>query len=369
MKRVVALTAPLLGALLACAPCAAQRSTTSESRMVEQHDGYRMEVRMRGPVEVNEAGDWVESIGPGGRLIVEESGRGPDRRAEFTRGADGGVQVAYVVDGRTRAMDAAGREWARGMVLRAVREGGLGAERRVARLRSRGGVPAVLREIGMIRGDSGKRLYFNALLGGSPLSDGEMRSTLAAVGRELRSDTERRLVLTHAIEHGASGRNMAALLEAAGGMESDTETRLVLTSALSGNRLDASSRAAFFRVVDGIGSDVERRLVLTSMIRRGMDDGAVSGVAAAVGRMRSDTERRLVLSNLLDSGLTPAQTAVALGAVMPMRSDAEKRIVLSQVPSAQFRDSRVNAAYRRVLDSMSSDSERSIALRRLVNGN
>lgn len=366
MNRMLA-AAPLLGALLVCAPLRAQETSRHEARMVEQSDGHRLEVSLRGPVEVNEAGDWVESMGPGGRLLIDESGRGPSRRAEFTRGDDGQVRVAYSVDGRTRAMDAAGREWARAMVLRAVRENGLGAERRVARLRARGGVPAVLREIGRINSDSGQRLYFNALTSGTPLSDSEMAATLAAVRRELASDTERRLVLTHALQHGG-GRNLAALLDAAGGMESDVETRLVLASAVRGRRLDGPARAAFLRAVDGIGSDVERRLVLTALTEDGMTGADVPGVVAAAGRMRSDTERRLVLTRLLDEELAPAQTASILGAVLPMRSDTEKRLVLSEVPAAHLRNAAVSAAYRRVVDSMSSDSERSIALRRLARG-
>jgi hypothetical protein len=51
-----------------------------------------------------------------------------------------------------------------------------------------------------------------------------------------------------------------------------------------------------------------------------------------------------------------------------MRSDVEKRMVLMQVPAARLRDARVTAAYRAVVDRMSSDHERATALRRLAAG-
>jgi hypothetical protein len=146
MNRMLAVAAPLLGALLACSPVSGQRAANQESRMVEETDGQRLEVVIRGSVEVNAAGDWVERVGTGGRLLIDESGAGPTRRVEFTRGEDGGVRITYSVEGREQEMDEAAHGWAREMVLRAASEAGLGVERRVSRIRSRGGVPAVVRE-------------------------------------------------------------------------------------------------------------------------------------------------------------------------------------------------------------------------------
>ena len=45
-----------------------------------------------------------------------------------------------------------------------VRESGIDAPRRAARLRARGGVPAVLAEISRIQSSGVKRAYFDALL-------------------------------------------------------------------------------------------------------------------------------------------------------------------------------------------------------------
>lgn len=325
----------LLLALLAT-PGAAQNRSVSVNNSQWTHtstdNGHRLEIRANGEVELNDEGDWVESLPSGGRLVVEESGRGDDRRAEF-RPDGNGVRVLYFVDGRERAMDAEGQAWVRRTLGHAAREGGLGAERRVQRIRARRGVGGVLEEIGRIRGDSGRRLYFGALFRGAPMRDDEFARAVREVGR-IRSDAEKRLVLTGAMDAARGGR-LAALLEAAGTIDSDAETRLVLTRVVSSHSLeDGAARQAFFAAVDGIGSDAERRLVLSSLVNRGTPSRAV-----LLGALRS---------------------AAAI------RSDAEKRLVLMQVPAARLQDDDLSRAFMDVVGTIRSDSERSLVLRHLA---
>ena len=363
MIRTLSLAAALLMAL----PAAAQRHERSEqTHIVQEHNGHRLEVRMRGAVEINEDGNWVERVSPGGSLMVEERSGGTTRRVDFTPGQGGRVDVRYQVDGREREMDARGREWASAAILQAVRGSGLGARERVAHLRERGGVPAVLNEVGRMRGDGARRAYYQALLAGQPLSPAEMSRVMADVDRRMDSDTERRIVLIHAMEHERGEGAMRAILDAAGGMDSDTETRIVLHHALARGPLTGEAQQAFFRSMDRMESDLERRIVLTRWVERGgAADGAFFGT---LDRIESDLERRIVLTQLLRGSPSEASTVAALHSAAKMDSDLEKRIVLTQVPAGQFRNRRVTAAYRAVVDRMHSDHERAIALQRLARG-
>ncbi|HEX5725486.1 MAG TPA: hypothetical protein VFX98_08465 [Longimicrobiaceae bacterium] len=356
----------LAAALLLAVPAAAQRH---ESNVIHVDGNHRLEVRLSGQVDFNDEGDWVTAVGPGGRLLVEERGRGDDRRVEFTPGGDGGVAVRYLVDGRARALDEEGRAWARRVIREAVRENGLGAERRVARIRARRGVGGVLEEVAGIRSDVAKRVYYRALLASGPMSGAEFGRVMDDVRQRVRSDVETRLVLVEAVDHAEGGR-LAAVLRAAEGIDSDVETRLVLHRALERHRLeDAAARAAFFRAVEGIGSDVETRLVLhQAAARLRLAEGDTrEAFFRAVDRMESDVERRIVLSSVLRGDAPEATVVAALGSARGMRSDVERRIVLMQVPARLLRSPRVSAAYRAVVDAMGSDVERSLALRRLAN--
>ena len=147
MRRTIRITSILILTALGMASSAeAQRGSShlvinGETRIVDDNGSRRLEIRSRGPVEFSDAGDWVESVGNGGVFEVEERDGG-ERRIEFRPGG-----VRYYVNDRERPLDAGGRAWARGHILRAVRESGIGAERRVARIRARSGVNGVLQEI------------------------------------------------------------------------------------------------------------------------------------------------------------------------------------------------------------------------------
>jgi hypothetical protein len=403
MKRKIHIagTLALVAALGIVAPAAAQQrshiTTNGETRIIDDNGSRRMEIRSSGAVDFNEAGDWVTSVGAGGRFTIEERDGGSERRLEFLPG-DGGSRVRYQVNGRERALDADGRAWAQRLVLHAVRENGLGAGRRVARIRGRGGVNGVLAEIAQIRTDVGRRMYYHALLNSGAMSGGEFSRVMEDVGRRMGSDVETRLVLTEAVHHAGDGARMAAVLRAADGIDSDVETRLVLTQVTQRHRLaDAASRDAFFRAVTGMNSDVERRIVLTGAdgqladgpardaffravdafdsdverrivlthVTRDASEATALAAIRATGEMDSDVERRIVLTQILRD----ASEATAIAAIQSaggMNSDVEKRIVLTQVPSSRLRSARVAAAYRRVADAMSSNSERQTVMRRLA---
>lgn len=334
--RRIRLVLPLAALLVALPACAQRNERSGETWIsVDDQGGRRTELRASGQVEFNDEGDWVTAVAPGAYLSVSESGRGTDRRVEFRPG-QGGVRVRYSVEGDERPLDGAGRAWARGLIGKAVRESGLGAEARVARIRARGGVAGVLADMARLETDSGRRAYYNALLASGAMSDAEFARVMGDVGRRMGSDAETRLVLLQAAGQAGGAGRLAALLDAAAGMESDTETRLVLNGVAGRHRLaDAASRQAFFR---------------------------------AVGGMESDTERRLVLSAVVGGDPAEATVVSALQAARQIGSDTEKRLVLSSVPRALLRNGRVTTAYRQVVDAMRSDTERRLALSRLVDG-
>lgn len=366
-----------LAALLLAVPACAQRTQRTEHReersgswiSVDDHEGRRTELRTSGRVSFNDEGDWVTAVAPGAYLTAEESGRGPDRRIDFRPG-NGGMRVRYYVDGDERPLDGAGRAWAQELIGRAGRDSGLGVEDRVARTRARAGVNGVLGEIARVRSDSGRRAYYLALLDSGPMSGAEFARVMEDVRRRMDSDMETRLVLFEAVDHASGGAHLAALLDAAEGLDSDLETRLVLNRVVERHRLpDAASRQAFFRAVGGMDSDLEMRLVLNAVADQNLADGdSRDAFFRAVGEMDSDLERRLVLFSLLDRNPSEAAVVGALHSAAEMESDLEKRLVLYQVPSSLLRNGRVTAAYRRVVDAMSSDTERGLALRRLAGG-
>jgi hypothetical protein len=337
MQKTIPTPAAALAALLVLtAPLAAQERAghASEHHTVRTHGGREhrsVEVRVSGRVDVNEAGDWVENVSPGGHVWLQERAGGTTRRLEFTRPSGGALRTRYWLNGREQALDDEGRAWARARIREEVR-GGLGARERVERIRTRRGVQGVLDEAAGVHTDRARRTYYTALLDGAPLSGGEFARVVADAGRRMRSDAELRLLLAQA----------------------------------AGDATDAPRAAAVAEATRGIRSDVERRLVLAQLARGGLPGDAQPAFFSAVEAMRSDLERRLILSTLLDHATSESVSAAAVRSAAAMRSDVEKRLVLSRIPAAHLHSRRVQDALQHTVGTMRSDVERALVLRRLT---
>jgi hypothetical protein len=320
MRRLGAAAAALLAL---AGPAQAQRHVSSHGDGATRH-----EVRLDGEVELTDDDRGVARLSPGGRLVIEEAARGRDRRVEWRATDGGGVRMLYAEDGETRVPDADDRAWIERQLRDAIRESGVGAEQRVARILARGGARAVLDEIGRIRSDGAKRRYYTALLR-SPRLDAEGAArALRHAGGTIGSDGDLRLTLAGALEaRRLDAAGLAALLDAGASIESDGDRSLLLRQVAGRDPLaEARVREAFFRTAAGVGSDGDLALVLTTVLRR-----------EATGA---------------------ATVAAALRAARGIGSDGDLARVLTSVPAAALREAPVSAAYREAMGEIESDGDR-----------
>ena len=154
-----------------------------------------------------------------------------------------------------------------------------------------------------IRSATDRRLVLMRLLEQPDLGAENVVAIVAAT-RTMGSDTERRIVITHAMEYRAypvKGAMPAPLVESLRGFSSATEQRIVLTNLMEQRHLDTHALATLLRVVPEMESDTERRLVLTVAAELQRVEGAArEAYLAAAGSIGSDTDRALALSALLD---------------------------------------------------------------------
>src|SRR6185436_16906909 len=164
----------------------------SQTVMTWEHsdDGLKRRLEVRGKVEFNEEYTDVTDISEGGVVRIEEVRDGQSRRYEVRRDVGGQLTRAYFVNGQSRELDATARAWLAQMVLNAVRQSGIDADKRVERILSRGGVAAVLQEIEQIQSDYAQRHYYQALLKQGNLDAKALQNTLAHAARHISSDYE-----------------------------------------------------------------------------------------------------------------------------------------------------------------------------------
>ena len=277
----------------------AQTATAkSATRWEWSDDGWTRRVEIRGKAEFNEDYSDVKTLSEGGLLRIEESHGDRSYQWVVRRDENGQLLRKYLVNDEAQPLDENGRKWIAGLLLTAVRQGGIDTDNRVKSMLRKGGVNAVLEEIAVINGDYAKRIYFQTLLKQEGLSRNDREKVLASLKTQIISDHEK-----------------ANLLK-------QTADLFLDDSTVSGR---------FFQAVKSITSDYERRLTLSEVVkRRNLSAPVLEQVLNAATTIISDYEKATFFLEASDryTGETRLRTAF-LRAVETIKSDHERGRVLS----------------------------------------
>jgi beta-lactamase regulating signal transducer with metallopeptidase domain len=319
-----------------------EHSSSSQSKDGEEqkgnfiwsNDDQRIEIQYKGRFEFTDDDADVKSLSPGGYLRIRE-GRAVQTRVEFEADANGKITRRYWSGTSERPFEPEGRQWLARMLPKFIRQSGIGAAGRVARIYKAKGADGVLAEIQLIEGSWSRRVYYSELLKTAPLesrtvvqilqragkdleSDFELASLLTTFGdkllvddatrkayfeaaRSIQSDFEMRRVYSSALKRGpVSPDILAGLLEASTAIDSDFELASLLVDIAKLQPLDARSRPAFVKAAGGIGSDFEHRRVLNTLASRtDLDEGTVRDLLESSIAIDSDFEVAALLTTLL----------------------------------------------------------------------
>ena len=243
----------------------------------------------------------MKSLSPGGSLRIREGGWVSSRTVEFLADAAGTIRRRYWEGTSEKPFEPEGRAWLSQVLPRIIRQSGLGAPARVARILKAKGASGVLAEITLIEGSWSKRVYFTELLKSPGLdaatvrqaleqagkqidSDFELASLLIAsdgllvddatrrtyfeAARTIQSDFEMRRVYSSALKRGpVSPDILAGILDASTAIESDFEEAELLVQVAKLQPLDARTRGPFLKALTTVGSDFECRKVVTAVVR------------------------------------------------------------------------------------------------------
>ncbi|MEZ4415896.1 MAG: M56 family metallopeptidase [Gemmatimonadota bacterium] len=317
------------------------------------------ELEVRGEVRFSEDESGIEALSRGGRFELEQSGQGARRRIRIESGGNGRLERQYWVDRDERPFDEAAG-WLAQVIPEVYRVTGLDAEARVQRILARGGVPAVLQEVGHIRSGYTTRIYLSHLLATGGLSPSEVAAALDTASEQISSDYEMAELLTRVQHDLASQQVRVAYLHAARTIESDYEMRRTL-EALLREDLTPAETGALIELAADIGSDFEVVELLVKLARQAdMDDATLTAFLDVIQSVESDYEARRALAAALSSApLSDGNVDRLLDRVDTMDSDFERAEVLLDLVGRL--DSVGDRVRQRLLDSadrLSSDHER-----------
>jgi hypothetical protein len=346
----------------------------------------------------------IASLAPGGFARFRERTREADRAVSVIPIGDGSLSYTATLNGHAVAFDDAMARWLAVLMPRVLREVGINVPERVARLRARGGVPAVLQEIAQITSGSSKRLHYEELIKhGAPLTASDVEKIAQQVSRDLTSSGDLSAVLKmlpkSAVQTPAVRNAMADALaqisssgDKAGTLEflapnADPQMLLLLAKAAeslpsSGDKAnfllataseyltsrDASLRTAFFRTAATLQSSGDLANVLINAIPYGHANGdVVFNVVDGSRALSSSGDAANVLLALVSQRLVqPQMTSATMSVIqrtMTMASSGDRANVLLEVAAAQLLTStELRDAFIKAAMALPSDGDRANVL-------
>ena len=269
----------------------------------------KLQVSYSGDIEFSDDDTDVIKLSPGGWLKIRDGGWFGGRTVEFRADGSGDVQRRFWVGASEKPFEPEGRQWLAQAMPKFIRQTGIGAPRRVARILKGKGPSGVLAEISLIEGSWAKRIYFGELFKTATLDAATVRTALAQAGKEVDSDFELASLLISAQGLLTDDGTRKAYLEAARGIDSDFEMRRVFSSALKQGTVGPAILGALLDASTAIESDFEEASLLVQVAKlQPLDAAARAPFFKALGTVGGDFEHRRVLTALAQRTNSPLKS-------------------------------------------------------------
>ncbi|HUS09969.1 MAG TPA: hypothetical protein VMZ30_05830 [Pyrinomonadaceae bacterium] len=346
-----------------------EHQTRSTMRWENSDDHLRMRVEIEGKAEFTDDYTDVRDISQGGYFRVEQDRDGQSRRYEVRRNAGGQLERTFYLNGAAHPLDQDARTWLSKIVLSAVRQSGIDADKRVQSIMRQRGVNGVLEEIALVSGSYAKRIYFQALIKNGKLPTTALQNVLREVARQITSDYEQaQLLIGVAPELAGKEGAMPAFFEAIGTIKSDYEHKRVLTALLKNTTPTHAALIQTAKSAARISSDYEKASVLIAVAGVYLDNRDLSSAFfQTVQTISSDYEHRRVLSALLKNG-KPNDDVLSrvLNSASSISSDYEKATLLIEASNTYAGDARLREGFLQAAQTIKSDYERGRVLSTLM---
>lgn len=317
--------------------------------------GYALEFESKGIVELNDSDTDIASITPGGYLEISEKEWRTRRQVRIEHTGNGTLRYRYKYNGKERDFADIDRDWYEAMLVKMIRETGVGAVERTARILKSDGVTGVFDEIDKIISSSARVTYMSALLEQAKLNDRQLLHA-AKLAEGIPSSGDRsRFLKWAAPQYVGSDKTAPYFFDAVQGIPSSGDKARVLSSLVENDLLDndvsyleairvansipsSGDRSRFlikaadlyieeaadlyFEAIDGIPSSGDKTRVLTKLVETGAleDDRAYMQALASAKQIPSSGDRARFL-------------IAAIGTYPPAASDAYFDVV-SSLPSS-----------------------------------
>jgi beta-lactamase regulating signal transducer with metallopeptidase domain len=394
----------LVASLAPTAPVASQQSGGQHTEMITRDGWTSLSVKIDGTIEFTDDDYDVESLSPNGHFRIEARHWLSSRAYDVKADSAGNLTKTYSVGGTTKSLDDEGHAWLRQSLPQIIRDSGIGAGPRVARILRHGGAQAVLNEIGLIHSDGSKRIYLEQLFSQATLravqlkdaakliqgisSDGdkahviitlddkyftgELRPHLFDAAESISSDGDKRRVLSDFVSKDAgSGETLVRVAKAAKHISSDGDKAEVLILVADSYRATDDLRPAYFDAVNSISSDGDHaRVLLKLLVKHGDDGDTLTHLLQSAGKISSDGDKGRVLKDAVSRYRDEEPVRKAFfDAANSISSDGDHQQVLVTLVHRQGNQAATLGGIANSARGISSDGDKARVLVELADGN
>jgi len=349
------------------AAVASQQSSETHMEFKTQNGWTSLTVKIDGAIEFTDDDRDVKSLPPNGHFRLEEGSWFSGREYDVKADATGNLIRTYSVGRTSKPLDDEGRAWLGRLLPQVIRDTGIGAEARVARILRQGGPPAVLAEIGLIHSDGSRRVYLEQLFSQATLTAEQLKDTAKLI-RGISSDGDKAQVLITVDDKYFAGDLRSYLFDVAESIHSDGDKRRVLSDIVKKDAANTESLVRASRAARHISSDGDKAEVLVEIADPYRASDELHMVYfEAVNSISSDGDHARVLSKLLQAHGDDSDTlARVLRSAEKISSDGDKARVLKEAVSGYRDDQATRKAFFDAANSISSDGDHQQVLVTLV---
>ena len=188
--------------------------------------------------------------------------------------------------------------------------------------------------------------------------DRDMLARVLGSAQKISSDGDKARVLKEAVaQYGDDELIRKAFIDAANSISSNGDHQQVLMALIHRQGISAATVGEIAKSAQRISSDGDKARVLVELIGENVEPVRDDFFAAA-DTIHSDGDHSRVLLALLDkSGTSSAMAIAAIQSATRISSDGDKGRVLMDAAHRYSKDPKVDAALRKALESLHSDSE------------
>lgn len=337
---------------------ASQQGSQTHMHMSEHNLTTSFDVQVDGKIEFTDDDADVKSLSPNGRFRLEEGGWFSGRAYEVKADSAGNLTKSYSVGRTTKPLDDEGRAWLSRLLPQIIRESGIGAPARVARILRQGGPQAVLTEIGLIHSDGSKRVYIEQLFSQAQLNTAQLEDAAKLI-QGISSDGDKAQVIMAVDSKYFTPDLRPYLFKAAESISSDGDKRRVLSDIAQKDSGSPETLLGVAKAAHHISSDGDKAEVLIEIADHyGASDELRSAYFDAVDSISSDGDHARVLLKLLAAHGSDRDTMVrALRSAQRISSDGDKARVLIEAVSSYTDDDSERKAFLDAANSIASDGD------------